>query len=133
MKLYIKYFDGKIIDHPMLEENLRQVKPQFNPDNLPSDLRAFEQVAAPLPGPYARVESIYHLYEDNVVRPMHTLIDYTAEERAAKIAIEQAAIHPNGWIFDEEICGWIAPTAPPTDGFAYVWSNEEENWVRVTI
>ena len=130
MKLYIKYIDGKIVDHPMLEENLRQVNPQFDPNNLPNDLKVFERVAAPILGPYARIESMYQLQHDDVVRDVHTSIGYTAEERAARIAQAMEFAHPNGWVFNEEICGWEAPTAPPTDG-TYTWSNEEETWIKV--
>jgi hypothetical protein len=133
MKLYIKYIDGKIVDHPILEENLRQVDPQFDPANLPNTLKVFERVAAPIVGPYARVESIYQLHHDDIVRDVHTEIGFTAEERAAKIATAQSYAHPNGWVFNETLCGWEAPTPPPTDGGKYTWSNEQETWVQVTI
>ena len=132
MKLYIKYIDGKIVDHPILEENLRQVDPQFDPANLPNTLKVFERVPAPIPGPYARVESMYQLHHDDVVRDVHNEIGLTAEERAAKILMAQGHLHPNGWVFNEDVCGWVAPTPPPTDG-TYTWSNEQETWVQVTI
>jgi hypothetical protein len=133
MKLYIKYIDGKIVDHPMLEENLRQVNPQFDPANLPNDLKVFERVAAPIPGPYNRVESIYQLQYDNIVRDVHTVVGYTAEERAAKIEQAMGFEHPNGWVFNEDICGWEPPSPPPDDGKKYVWSNDLASWKELVI
>ena len=131
MKLYIKYIDGKIVDHPILEDNLRQVDPQFDPANLPNTLKVFERVLAPVAGPYERLESIYQLHHDDVVRDVHTLVGYTAEERAARITQGMGFAHPNGWVFNETICGWEPPSPPPNDGKTYVWSNDLEDWSEV--
>jgi hypothetical protein len=132
MKLYIKYIDGKIVDHPILEENLRQINPQFDPFNLPDTLKVFERIPAPIVGPYTRVLSTYQLDQDGVVRDFHTEVGYTEEERAAKILMAQGHYHPNGWVFNESICGWEPPMPPPDDGIPYVWSNEQETWIQVT-
>ena len=75
---------------------------------------------------------MYQLQSDDVVRDVYTEIGYTAEERAARIEQGMGFAHPNGWVFNEDICGWVSPTAPPTDG-TYTWSNEEETWIKVTI
>lgn len=37
----------------------------------------------------------------------------------------------NSWTLDEETCLWNAPVAYPTDGKAYVWSEETTNWIEV--
>ena len=132
MKLYIQYIDGKVVDHPILEENLRQANPQFDPANLPNTLKVFERVPAPIAGPYARIESMYQLQHDDVVRDVHQEIGYTPEERAARIEQAKQLYHPNGWVFNETICGWEPPTTPPADGKAYTWSNELEDWQEVT-
>jgi len=131
MKLYIKYIDGKVVDHPILEENLRQINPQFDPVNLPETLKPFERIPAPIVGPYTKVESTYQLNYNGVVRDVHTEVEYTEEERAAKILMAQEQYHPNGWVFNENICGWEPPMPPPDDGIPYVWSNEQETWTQV--
>ena len=79
MKLYVQYIDGKIEGHPILEENLRQANPQFDPANLPNTLKVFERVAAPILGPYVRLDHMYQLQQDDVVRDVYTEIGYTAE------------------------------------------------------
>jgi hypothetical protein len=133
MKLYIQYIDGKIEGHPILEENLRQVNPQFDPANLPNTLKVFERVQAPISGPYVRIESIYQLQSDDVVRDVHTEIGYTEEERAARIAQAMGFSHPNGWVFNETLCVWEPPSPPPDDGKKYIWSNDLESWQELVI
>ena len=128
MKLYIQYIDGKIVGHPILLENLQQANPQFDPANLPNTLKDFERIPAPIRGPYVHIRSEYLLEQDNVVRDHHIEVPYTDEERAARIAQARQSYHPNGWVFNETICGWEAPTAPPNDGKQYVWSNTTEDW-----
>jgi hypothetical protein len=32
------------------------------------------------------------------------------------------------WLLDEESCLWVAPVAYPTDGFTYLWNEEELDW-----
>ena len=77
MKLYIKYIDEQIVDHPILEDNLKQVDPTFDPDNLPDTLKVFERVNAPIPGPYAYIQVSYQLGDDDVVRDVYTELPFT--------------------------------------------------------
>jgi hypothetical protein len=46
------------------------------------------------------------------------------EERDAFIA----PIPFNSWILDEETCNWVAPVPYPTDGFTYLWNENNTNW-----
>jgi hypothetical protein len=32
------------------------------------------------------------------------------------------------WVLDEETCNWVAPVAYPTDGFTYVWNENNTDW-----
>jgi hypothetical protein len=32
------------------------------------------------------------------------------------------------WLLDEETCLWVAPVDYPTDGFTYLWNEEELDW-----
>jgi hypothetical protein len=131
MKLYIKYIDGKIVDHPLLEDNLMQVDPDFDPKNLPETLKVFERVNAPVPGPYSRVENSYQLGDDDIVRDVYTLVDISDEEKSALIAHTQSLPHPNGWVFNETICGWEPGVPYPNDGKIYSWSEELANWQEI--
>jgi hypothetical protein len=37
------------------------------------------------------------------------------------------------WILDEETCLWQAPIAYPTDDLMYIWDEESQDWVAVSI
>jgi len=128
MNLYIKYINGQIVDHPMLEDNLKQADPDFNPINLPDTLKVFERINGPLPGPYAYIQSSYQLFEDGVVRDVYTEVPFSAEEKANLIEYTMAQAHPKGWTFNETICAWEPGVPYPTDGKVYEWSEELENW-----
>jgi hypothetical protein len=132
MKLYIKYIDGQIVDHPMLEDNLKQVDPTFDPANLPDTLKVFERVNAPLPGPYAYIGVSYELGQDDIVRDVYAEIPFSAEEKARLIEYTMAQAHPKGWTFDETTCTWLPGVPYPTDGKVYEWSEGLENWQEIT-
>tara|TARA_B110001454_G_scaffold178848_2_gene171815 strand:+ start:383 stop:745 length:363 start_codon:yes stop_codon:yes gene_type:complete len=34
------------------------------------------------------------------------------------------------WVFDEDICRWLAPTVKPDDGKAYLWDEANTKWVE---
>ena len=131
MNLYIKYINNVITDHPMLEENLRQVFPDLDFNNLPADLKRFERVPAPGPsGPYIKVETHYELGSDDIVRDTYTEVPYTEEERQAKIN-DMLAYQPfPSWTFDETTCMWVPPIAYPVDEeIRYYWNEEQQNWI----
>ena len=132
MKLYIKYIDGQIVDHPMLEDNLKQVDPTFDPANLPDTLKVFERVNAPLPGPYAYIGVSYELGQDDIVRDVYAEIPFSAEEKARLIEYTMAQAHPKGWSFNETTCAWLPGVPYPTDGKVYEWSEGLENWQEIT-
>lgn len=133
MNLYIKYINNEIVNHPILESNLYYTVVNFNPNDLPGDLKKFERIPAPNPsGPYVRIESTYALGDDDIVRDVHFEVEITAEEKAAKIATARAIEHPASWIFDETVCAWVPPVPHPTDGKIYNWSEETTSWVEFT-
>lgn len=37
------------------------------------------------------------------------------------------------WTLNEDTCLWEAPTPMPTDDKMYTWSEDELNWVEVTV
>jgi hypothetical protein len=34
----------------------------------------------------------------------------------------------DSWLLDEDTCLWVSPIAYPTDGFTYLWNEENLNW-----
>ena len=39
----------------------------------------------------------------------------------------------NSWILDEQTCKWVAPVTYPTDGFTYVWNENQRQWELVNF
>jgi hypothetical protein len=53
----------------------------------------------------------------------------TEEQIAAHRQALYMCSHPNSWVWDEALIAWVAPKAPPEDGYPYIWSEEQLNWV----
>ena len=37
------------------------------------------------------------------------------------------------WILDEQTCQWVAPISYPSDGFTYVWNDNQGKWELVNF
>ena len=51
-------------------------------------------------------------------------------------ALRDAFIPPqpfSSWILDESTCQWQPPTPMPVDDNAYRWSEEEKNWIVISV
>jgi len=67
-------------------------------------------------------------YNGNI-RKNYAGIGYTYD------AARDAFIAPkpfNSWVLDEATCQWQAPTAYPTDGKIYYWSEDDLSWREIT-
>jgi hypothetical protein len=53
----------------------------------------------------------------------------TAEEIAQARENAINADRPASWIWDEAATTYVAPVAPPTDGFPYLWDEVTTSWV----
>jgi hypothetical protein len=53
----------------------------------------------------------------------------TAEEIAQARENAINADRPASWIWDEAATTYVAPVAPPTDGFPYLWDEATTSWV----
>lgn len=53
----------------------------------------------------------------------------TAEEIAQARENAYNADHPASWTWNEEAVSWVAPVAPPTDGFPYLWDETTNGWI----
>ena len=66
---------------------------------------------------------------NNNIRKNYAGIGYTYD------AARDAFIAPkpfNSWVLDEDTCRWQAPTAYPTDGKRYYWSENDLSWREIT-
>ena len=137
MNLYIQLENGKPVNHPIVEENLRQAFPEMDLNNLPDTFARFERVVPTMLGVYEVSEGATYEWVDGVVKDVHHVRAMTAEEQTAKQDVVKAEWQQNNgfvsWTFNEETCRFEAPVPYPSDGKFYVWDEPTTNWVEYTI
>ena len=137
MNLYIQLENGEPVNHPIVEENLRQAFPEMDLNNLPETFARFERVVPTMLGIYEVSQGSTYEWADGVVKDVHHRRAMTEEERTAKQDVTKAEWQQNNgfasWTFNEELCRFDPPVPYPTDGKVYVWDEPTTNWVEYTI
>lgn len=144
MELFIRVDENNnFIEHPIVKENLLQVFPDIDLENLPSWLTTFERIEVPILGPYQVFEGTTYTWINPVTKDgakdVHHIRQMTDEEKIAKqerVKEEWAASDAfPSWIFDEETCLFHPPIPYPenvTSGITYLWSEQNIKWVLVS-
>lgn len=135
MSTYIKIENGQTKDHPLMLDNLKALHGSDFEDRY-EELGYLPCTPGPAAGtgePYAKVVPIYTI-EGNVVTTNYMVTFMTQEERLDKIARYKEMLPKpyESWIFDENICNWVAPISYPEDGNLYQWDEETTNWVLIS-
>ena len=137
MNLYIQIENGQPINHPIMEDNLRQAFPEMDLNNLPETFARFERVPSPGVGIYEVSEGTTYEWVDGIVKDVHHIRAMTLEERTAKQDAAKDEWQQQGgfasWIFNEEMCYFEPPIPYPADGKIYVWAESTTSWVEFTI
>lgn len=107
MELFIRIKDGQPSEHPIMGENFKQAFPEIDTTDLPPDFARFERVELPVVGPYEIYQGVTYEWFGEIVKDVHHVRPMTAAEKAAKIEKAMADPHPDGWVFNEEECGWF--------------------------
>jgi hypothetical protein len=111
MELFIQIRDGQPYQHPIFEDNFRQVFSHIDTNNLPPEFARFVRTKMPTTvGVFQKVVERY-MWDGEVIRDDWLICDMTAEEKAAKIEAEKSQ-KPEGdqWVFDEELLQWLDST-----------------------
>lgn len=94
MKLFIQIQNQQPIEHPLLEDNVRQVWPDIDLDNLPIDrLAPFIRVPLPAIDIYEVYEGTTYEWQDNYVRDVHHIRAMTDEEKS-QVSVSTTDISP---------------------------------------
>ena len=137
MNLYIQIENGQPINHPIMEDNLKQAFPEIDLNNLPDTFARFERVPSPGVGVYEVSEGTTYEWVDGIVKDVHHMRVMTLEERTAKQDAAKDEWQRIGgfasWIFNEEMCYFEPPIPYPADGKIYVWAESTTSWVEFTI
>lgn len=133
MELYIQIRDGQPFEHPIMGDNLRQLYPDLDPNNLPAGFAKFTRVPAPPVQVYEINDGVTYEFQDGVVTDVWHVRDMTAEERVEKqerIKAAWAALDHKfaSWQFDEATCAYQPPVPYPTDGAIYTWDEDNVTW-----
>jgi hypothetical protein len=131
LELYIQIENGVAINHPILGDNLRQVIPDIDTDNLPSNYAKFMRCPALVLGPYDIYKGVrYELIGDGVYTDVHVIEQVSAKEKQALQSIAKKRwdnAYPS-WVFNEDTCAFAPPIPYPTDGSVYVWCEPDQTW-----
>ena len=159
MTFYIKIDENnKPIDHPHLEENVKELYPDHDFSSPPAGWLEFIR-KPPKAGAYQKFdESIgadialafphngleYKLIDGKIEDYWHC-IDMTDEEKKAqqdKVKAHWAALDPAGpasWSFDEATCRYKAPVDLPSNAWSetnpngshYKWNEKTTSWEQI--
>jgi len=135
--LYIQVQDGQTVNHPVLQQNLMDVFGE-----IPAHFEEFTRIPMPNPGTLGVFQKFQETYEtpnyqkvDGVWQDTWTVVDMTAEEKAAKIAAVQSQPQMfSSWTFNPDTCTWSAPVPLPADSgtgtppIQYMWNEVTKTW-----
>ena len=137
MNLYIQLQNGEPVNHPIMEDNLRQAFPEMDLNNLPETFARFERVVPTELSVYEVSEGSTYEWADGIVKDVHHRRAMTLEERTAKQDAAKDEWQRIGgfasWTFNEEMCRFEPPVPYPEDGKIYVWDESTTSWVEFTI
>jgi hypothetical protein len=131
MNLIIKIVDGKPVDHPLHEDNMKFFFPDLDVNNPPEGYARFIRKLPPElspmqrlgPSSYAIDEELSNQYGTTVWTDQYDIVDVTDEE-----LIQEA--QENVRLINEKMATDMnAPVPPPDDGNLYVWSSVTNSWV----
>jgi hypothetical protein len=86
MNLYIRIQDGQPFEHPLFESNVKEVWPDIDLNNLPSNLVRFERVQPPVPGSFEVLDGFTYELVDGIYKDVWHLRPMNDSERQDQIA-----------------------------------------------
>jgi len=131
MNLLIEINNGKTINHPIAEENLRYFYPDLDINNPPEGYAKFVRKDCPELTPLEKLESTEYVLDDVLTQESGTTV-WTDKYNVREMSVEEIAE-----MLQEEIRtsnekmkeGMGAPYSAPDDGYLYIWSVSSNTWV----
>lgn len=136
MDLYIKIENGIPVGNPILLSNLQETYSNFLDRYSELGYLPCQYLTPPSSSdPYTAVVPVYTINEtsDGVITT-YTARAMTSEERLQKI--ENAKLNPKpyeSWVFNNDVCNWVAPIEYPNDGGEYIWDEETTSWILIGL
>jgi hypothetical protein len=134
MNLFIELRDGVPYGHPVVEDNFKEVYPDIDTQNLPSNFAKFIRTPPPSNVGMFNVEESTYQIVDGVVTDVWTIRPLEGEQYETRLSMFRASI--TQFVEDEKIItqGKIAGITDPAIKAA--WENyltQLNSWVLTTI
>lgn len=133
MRLFIRILNGQTVEHPMLEENFKEVFPEVDIDNLPPEFAEFIRVPPPNLDRFEVYEGVTYEWSGDKVTDVHHVRPMTDEEKQNVIA--QLKSNPPGknWRWNEQKLAWVpAVGAVPKTGGPWAFNQTTNEYEHMT-
>jgi len=81
MRLFIQILNGTPIEHPILEDNFREVFPDIDIDNLPAAFAEFQRIPVPCLSINEIYEGVTYEWDNGIVKDVHHVREMSEEEK----------------------------------------------------
>lgn len=131
MNLVIEIKDGKTVNHPIAEENLRAIIPDLDINNPPPGYARFIRKPHPELLPLQTLESVEYIIDPLLSEQFNTTVwtdKYNIKELSDEDIIE-LAIQETRSANERMRESMGAPYSAPDDGNLYIWSVSSNTWI----
>jgi hypothetical protein len=138
-KLFIKVSDEGVPEtHPIIEGNMADVFPNFDPNEPPKGFYRFIKEPVPTLAPDEKYDYLEYVFSPEWTKELNTptwtevhhVIKIEPEEKE-KVINEFKSMNPDlqDWVFDEELQVLVPPVPKPQDGKNYYWNTDLKIWL----
>lgn len=135
MQLFIQIKDGLPFEHPVVEDNIKQIIKDFDFDNPPEGWAKFVRKPRPDLGVYEVYTGVTYVWNGDMVEDSHITRPMTEQEKQEKInlthSIWAAQQGHASWTFNEALCAYVPPVQYPNDGKRYYWDEPTLSWIEI--
>lgn len=119
MNLFIRLKNGQPFEHPIFEDNFKEVWPDVDLSNLPEWVARFERVAAPTVGMFEVNDGVTYEWVDGIVKDVWHVRAMTDDEKQEKLqSMSDAILVSVDWLKQEAATKLQEAT---TDEIRSVW------------
>lgn len=133
MNLLIKIENGKTVNHPIAEDNLRYFYPDLDVDHPPEGYARFVRKELPHLDMFQKIDSITYVIDEDLSKQYGTKVwtdKYNVEELSdEEMRQVMAEIVRTANKNMEKTMN--APYPAPDDGEFYVWSETSDMWIKM--
>lgn len=132
--LFIQVVDGKPVNHPATEENLRMFIDNFDPENPPATFEKFVRRQPEEAPKWKVVDRLPYAKVNGVWTDVFGIRDMMPQEKQEYVAaLRRGFQFADTWSWDDDKGEWVPPVPYPTDGKFYLWANRQMRWILAPL